>query len=67
MAKVAIYSDDSAVRGAIKAALGSKLASDLPIETIEFATADALRLYVDQRDTSGSVRISTNGTVKQVT
>ena len=56
MAKVAIYSDDSAVRGAIKAALGSKLADELPIETIEFATADALRLYVDQRDTSGSVR-----------
>ncbi|MEY2637663.1 MAG: hypothetical protein RLZZ194_153 [Actinomycetota bacterium] len=55
-ARVLIYSDDSSVRGAIKAALGSKLAADLPIETIEFATADALRQYVDQTDTKGQVR-----------
>ena len=55
-AKVAIYSDDSAVRGAVKAALGAKLAEDLEIETIEFATADAFRLYIDQTDTSGKVR-----------
>jgi DNA-binding NarL/FixJ family response regulator len=55
-ARVLIYSDDSSVRGAIKAALGSKLSADLPIETIEFATADALRQYVDQTDTKGQVR-----------
>lgn len=55
-ARVLIYSDDSTVRAAIKAALGSKLAADLPIETIEFATADALRQYVDQTDTKGQVR-----------
>jgi DNA-binding response OmpR family regulator len=55
-ARVLIYSDDSDVRGAIKAALGSKLAADLPIETMEFATADALRQYVDQKDLKGQVR-----------
>jgi DNA-binding response OmpR family regulator len=55
-ARVIIYSDDSDVRAAVKAALGSKLAPDLPIETIEFATADALRQYVDQTDTKGQVR-----------
>jgi DNA-binding NarL/FixJ family response regulator len=54
--RVVIYSDDSSVRQAVKAALGSKLAQDLPIETIEFATADALRQYVDQTDTKGQVR-----------
>jgi DNA-binding NarL/FixJ family response regulator len=56
MARVAIFSDDSSVRAAIKAALGSKLSSDLPIETMEFATADALRQYVDQTDSKGQVR-----------
>ena len=55
-ARVAIYSDDSSVRAAVKAALGSKLAADLPIETLEFATADALRQYVDQLDGKGQVR-----------
>jgi CheY-like chemotaxis protein len=55
-ARVVIYSDDSSVRAVIKAALGSKLASDLPVETIEFATADALRQYVDQTDVKGQVR-----------
>jgi DNA-binding NarL/FixJ family response regulator len=55
-ARVLIYSDDSSVRASIKAALGSKLASDLVIEVIEFATADALRQYVDQTDTKGQVR-----------
>ncbi len=55
-ARVLIYSDDSSVRGAVKAALGSKLASDLTIEAIEFATADALRQYVDQTDSKGAVR-----------
>lgn len=55
-ARVVIYSDDSSVRAAVKAALGSKLASDLNIESIEFATADALRQYIDQTDTKGAVR-----------
>jgi DNA-binding response OmpR family regulator len=55
-ARVVIYSDDSSVRAAVKAALGSKLASDLPVETTEFATADALRQYIDQKDTKGQVR-----------
>ena len=55
--RIAIYSDDSSVRANLKAALGSKLAADLPIETIEFATADALRQYVDQTDANGAVRV----------
>ena len=55
-ARVAIYSDDSSVRGAVKAALGSKLEDDLSIECIEFATADAFRQYIDQTDLNGAVR-----------
>ena len=55
-ARVVIYSDDADVRASIKAALGSKLASDLTIETTEFATADALRQYIDQTDAKGQVR-----------
>lgn len=55
-ARVAIYSDDSAVRSAVKAALGSKLGEALSIEAIEFATADAFRQYIDQTDLNGSVR-----------
>ena len=55
-ARVAIYSDDSSVRAAVKAALGSKLADDLSIEAIEFATADAFRQYIDQTDLNGVVR-----------
>ena len=56
-AKIAIYSDDLSVRQAVKAALGSKLAGGIEVETIEFATADALRLYVDQSGTKGEVRV----------
>jgi DNA-binding response OmpR family regulator len=56
-ARIAIYSDDSSVRQAVKAALGQKLAADLPIETMEFATADALRQYVDQTGLKGEVRV----------
>ena len=55
-ARVAIYSDDSSVRAAVKAALGSKLEDDLSIECIEFATADAFRQYIDQTDLNGAVR-----------
>ena len=56
-AKIAIYSDDQSVRQAVKAALGSKLAGGMEVETIEFATADALRLYVDETGTKGEVRV----------
>ncbi len=55
-ALVVIYSDDSDVRAAIKAALGTKLASELMVQITEFATADALRQYIDQTDINGSVR-----------
>lgn len=55
-ARVVIYSDDSDVRAAIKTALGTKLASDLMVQITEFATADALRQYIDQTDINGSVR-----------
>jgi DNA-binding response OmpR family regulator len=45
---IVLYSDDSTTREAITRALGSKVAADLPEHRIrEFATADALRLYVD--------------------
>ena len=45
---IALYSDDSSVRQAVSAALGKQLDHDLPPHEVkEFATADALRLYVD--------------------
>jgi DNA-binding response OmpR family regulator len=56
-ARIAIYSDDSTVRRSVKMALGSSLAGGLEIEVIEFATADALRQYVDQTGTKGEVRV----------
>ena len=46
--KFVLYSDDSTTRAAIKSALGSKVSPELGEHEIhEFATADALRLYVD--------------------
>lgn len=55
--KVVIYSDDAAVRSALSTALGRQIASDLPEhEVIEFATAPALRQYVDQRSVEGNLR-----------
>jgi DNA-binding response OmpR family regulator len=43
-----LYSDDSTTRAAVTAALGTKVSPELGEHTIkEFATADALRLYVD--------------------
>ena len=55
--RIAIYSDDSATRAAIKTALGTKIAADLDeIETIEFATAPALRQYMEQKDSAGKLR-----------
>jgi DNA-binding response OmpR family regulator len=45
---IVLYSDDSTVRGAVTRALGGRVSSDMPEHDIrEFATADALRLYVD--------------------
>ena len=47
---ILVYSDDQSVRASVISALGRKVAVDLPShEIIEFATADALRLYVDAK------------------
>jgi len=47
---IALYSDDSTVRASVIAALGKQLDPALaPYEIKEFATADALRLYVDSK------------------
>lgn len=47
---IALYSDDSAVRATVIGALGKKLDPTLATHEIkEFATADALRLYVDNK------------------
>lgn len=48
--EIALYSDDSSVRSAVRSALGKKLNADLPEHSIiEFATADALKVYVDSK------------------
>ena len=45
---ITLYSDDSTVRASVITALGKRLDQSLPEHEIkEFATADALRLYVD--------------------
>ena len=47
---IALYSDDSTVRASVISALGKQLDPNLaPHEIKEFATADALRLYVDSK------------------
>ena len=47
---LALYSDDSTVRSSVIASLGKQLDKDLPLHEIkEFATADALRLYIDSK------------------
>jgi hypothetical protein len=54
---VIVYSDDSSVRSAIVAALGKRVADDLPEHQIEeFATGPALRAFIDRKSTSGSLR-----------
>jgi DNA-binding response OmpR family regulator len=54
---IVVYSDDSAVRQSIVAALGKKVASDLPEHQIEeFATGPALRSYIDRKSVSGNLR-----------
>ena len=55
--RVVIYSHDSAVRAAIISALGRKIAADLPThEVLEFATAPALRSFVDRPDLAGNFK-----------
>jgi len=47
---IVIYSDDSAVRAAMRAALGKRVGDDLPEHEIhEFATGDALRIFMDDK------------------
>jgi hypothetical protein len=54
---IIVYSDDSSVRSAIVAALGKRVADDLPEHQIEeFATAPALRAFTDRKSTSGALR-----------
>lgn len=48
--KILVYSDDATVRESVRKALGRRLSQGLPEnEVIEFATADALRLYIDTK------------------
>ena len=54
---IIVYSDDYSVRSAIVAALGKRVADDLPEHQIEeFATAPALRAFIDRKSTSGALR-----------
>jgi|UniRef100_UPI004049C77B DNA-binding response OmpR family regulator len=47
---IILYSDDVTVREAVKAALGTRIAPDMAEHEIrEFATAGALRLFVDSK------------------
>ena len=47
---IALYSDDSSVRASVISALGKQLDPTLAVHEVkEFATADALRLYVDSK------------------
>jgi DNA-binding response OmpR family regulator len=55
--RVVIYSHDSAVRAAVISALGRRIAADLPAhEILEFATAPALRVFVDRPDLAGKFK-----------
>jgi DNA-binding response OmpR family regulator len=55
--QIIVYSDDSSVRAAVISALGKRAAKDLPEhEFHEFATAPALRAYVDTKNLSGGFR-----------
>ena len=54
---IIVYSDDASVRAAIVAALGKKVAADMPEHQIqEFATGPALRAFVDRKSVSGELR-----------
>lgn len=46
--QIAVFSDDASVRQSVRKALGQQLAPDLPPHVVtEFATAPALRSYID--------------------
>ena len=50
---IVIYSDDSSVRQTLIAALGARVAADLPEHEIkEFATGKALRMFLDKKGTA---------------
>ncbi len=54
---IIVYSDDASVRAAIVAALGKKVAADMPEHQIqEFATGPALRAFVDRKGIAGELR-----------
>jgi hypothetical protein len=54
---IIVYSDDASVRAAIVAALGKRVAAEMPEHQIqEFATGPALRAYVDRKSVSGELR-----------
>ena len=54
---IIVYSDDASVRAAIFAALGKRVAADMPEHQIqEFATGPALRAFVDRKGVSGELR-----------
>jgi hypothetical protein len=54
---IIVYSDDASVRAAIVAALGKRVAADMPEHQIqEFATGPALRAFVDRKSVSGQLR-----------
>ena len=56
--KILVYSDDSTVRETVKKSLGTRLATDLPEnEILEFATADALRLFVDSKKVGSKTKV----------
>ena len=47
---IVVYSDDQSVRAAISAALGKKLPGEVREHmVVDFATADALRLYLGEK------------------
>lgn len=47
---IALYSDDASVRSTVRTALGQKLyPNGEELSITEFATADALKLYVDSK------------------
>ena len=55
--QIIVYSNDSTVRASVISALGKRAAKDLPEhEFHEFATAPALRAYIDTKNLSGGFR-----------
>jgi DNA-binding response OmpR family regulator len=55
--QIIVYSNDSSVRASVISALGKRAAKDLPEhEFHEFATAPAMRAYIDTKNLSGGFR-----------